>query len=145
VLVIVTDRPGDQQEDGKQNSEAQTSSPSSIPKADASAAAQDVSPLEPRNFESVLHDASDAVDALADRLNAVVLRAGLLDKARGENGSANIDAYLARLGALVDSAAEQMRLIQKLLAVIETTTLQTAREQQRRRNADDGHREHGKK
>lgn len=74
----------------------------------------------------VVHAASEAVTALADRLNALALRTALLGEVAHSFGAeANVEDYLNRLSALVDSAGDQMRRIQKILHVLETTTFQT--------------------
>jgi len=74
----------------------------------------------------VVHAASEAVTTLADRLNALALRTALLGGVADSFGAeANVEAYLNRLSALVDSAGDQMRRIQKVLQVLETATLQT--------------------
>lgn len=88
-----------------------------------------ITKLDPRNFAATIHRASEAVETLADRLNAVVLRAALLDAARSDRArAAALDSYLARLAALIDSTAQQMRLIQKLLAVIEADASRSPRD-----------------
>jgi len=89
---------------------------------------EEIAKLEPRNFAATLHHASEAVTTLADRLNAVMLRSALLDAARNEPGVANLESYMSRLAVLIDSTAEQMRLIQRLLAAIEAATRQSVRD-----------------
>lgn len=72
------------------------------------------------NFPDAIRVTSEAVTSLADRLNAVGLRIALIGNARSEpSSSANIESYLSRLSSLVDSAAAQMRFIQRLLDVIQ--------------------------
>jgi hypothetical protein len=74
----------------------------------------------------VVHAASEAVKALADRLNALALRTALLREVADSFGAeANVDGYLNRLYSLVDSAGNQMRRIQQILHVVETKTGQT--------------------
>ena len=74
----------------------------------------------------VVHAASEAVTTLADRLNALALRTALLGGVADSFGAeANVEGYLKRLSSLVASAGDQMRRIQKVLQVLETTTQQT--------------------
>ncbi len=72
------------------------------------------------SFSDALQMTSEAVTMLADRLNAVALRVALIGSAKSEAAaSGNMETYLHRLSSLVDSAAAQMRFIQKLLRVIQ--------------------------
>ncbi len=72
------------------------------------------------NFSDALRMTSEAVTMLADRLNAVALRVALIGSAKSEpTPSGRIEMYLHRLSSLVDSAAAQMRFIQKLLRVMQ--------------------------
>jgi hypothetical protein len=71
----------------------------------------------------VVHAASEAVTTLADRLNALALRTALLGGVADSFGAeAEVEGYLMRLSSLVASAGDQMRRIQKVLQVLETTT-----------------------
>jgi hypothetical protein len=71
----------------------------------------------------VVHAASEAVTTLADRLNALALRTALLGGVADSFGAeANVEGYLTRLSSLVTSAGDQMRRIQKVLRVLESTT-----------------------
>ncbi len=83
-------------------------------------------PSDSAALAELVHAASEAVTTLADRLNALALRTALLGGVADSFGAeANVEAYLNRLSALVDSAGDQMRRIQKVLQVLETATLQT--------------------
>ena len=78
------------------------------------------------SLTEVVQAASEAVTTLADRLNALALRAALLGGVADSFGAeSNVEGYLNRLCALVESAGDQMRRIQKVLQVLETATLQT--------------------
>lgn len=73
------------------------------------------------SFSDALQMTSEAVTMLADRFNAVALRIALIGSAKSETAAGgNMETYLHRLSSLVDSAAAQMRFIQKLLRVIQT-------------------------
>ncbi len=67
----------------------------------------------------VVHAASEAVTILADRLNALAAGIALLGGVADSFGAeANVEAYLNRLSALVASAGDQMRRIQKVLQLL---------------------------
>jgi hypothetical protein len=81
-------------------------------------------PSDSAALAQVVHAASDAVAALADRLNALALRAALLGGIADSLGTdAHIDSYLNRLTSLVGAAGDQMRRIQTVLHVLEASTL----------------------
>jgi hypothetical protein len=89
-------------------------------------------PSDSAALAKVVHAASDAVAALADRLNALALRAALLGGIANSFGTdANIESYLNRLTSLVGAAGEQMRRIQTVLHVLETNTLEAESKRQR--------------
>lgn len=73
----------------------------------------------------VVHSAADAVTILVDRLNSLALRVALVGGVADSLGSQpDLEAYLNRLSTLVDSAGQQLRLVQKLLQVLEARTSQ---------------------
>jgi hypothetical protein len=72
--------------------------------------------------------ASAAVTALADTLNALVLRIALANGGHGSVENA-YPSYYNRLALLAESASGQVRGIQKLLRAIELTTLRSEPEQ----------------
>lgn len=83
------------------------------------------SEAEAATFENVVAIAAEAVTTLADRLNALALRVALMgtisDNSRTVGSS---ESSLPKLYMLVDAAAKQMRLIQKLLPVLQASALQ---------------------
>ena len=77
-------------------------------------------------FAEIVHSASDAITALADRLNALALRVALIGAVDlSEAPDIAIEASLHKLYSLVDSAADQMRRIQKILPVLQASALKT--------------------
>jgi hypothetical protein len=72
--------------------------------------------------------ATAAVTALADTLNALVLRIALANNGRGSVEDAYLSGYNG-LGLLAESASGQVRGIQKLLRVIELITSRCESEQ----------------
>jgi hypothetical protein len=82
--------------------------------------ASDIAAMAP-----VVHSAADAVTVLVDRLNSLALRVALVGGVADSLGSQpDLEAYLNRLSMLVDSAGQQLRLVQKLLQVLEARTSQ---------------------
>jgi len=74
----------------------------------------------------VLQLAANAVTTLADRLNALSLRVALISAVKEKSCSENcLEHCVTKLVLLVDSAAKQMRLIQKLLPVLQASALQS--------------------
>ncbi len=83
------------------------------------------SEVDAATFEDVVAIAAEAVTTLADRLNALVLRVALMSAINDASPSvSDSELYLSKLYALVDGAAKQMRLIQKLLPVLQASALQ---------------------
>ena len=81
--------------------------------------------VDDTTFEEAMAIAAEAVTTLADRLNALALRVALISSIDDSSRSVtNSELYLAKLYSLVDAAAKQMRLIQKLLPVLQASALQ---------------------
>ncbi len=77
-------------------------------------------------LEEVVQLAANAVTTLADRLNALSLRVALISAFKEKSCSENcLEHCVPKLVLLVDSAAKQMRLIQKLLPVLQASALQS--------------------
>ena len=86
--------------------------------------------VDAATFEEVMAIAAEAVTTLADRLNALALRVALMGTVNdassndASSSASSREPYLPKLYALVDAAAKQMRLIQKLLPVLQASALQ---------------------
>jgi hypothetical protein len=85
-------------------------------------------PLDEIGLTEAVRAASAAVTALADTLNALGLRIALAIDARSTIED-TYPSYHNRLALLAESAAGQVRGIQKLLRAIELTTLRREAEQ----------------
>jgi ABC-type transporter Mla subunit MlaD len=68
-----------------------------------------------------VHSLSEAVTILADRLNALALRVALMGGTI-DHSSKDSEALLHRLSALVGTAGDEMRHIQHLLQLVESST-----------------------
>ena len=83
----------------------------------------DSSRAEIKDLAQLVHAASEAVNRLGDRLNALALRVALVGGLAQQSDLENaIEGYLNRLSSLVVLAGDQMHRVQTLLRALEVNT-----------------------